>query len=44
LAAIKERERKEAEVLAAKKRQLEEQEPERAEKFIRKDVKDKEFR
>ena len=45
LAAIKERERKEAEVVAAKKRQLEvEEEPTRGEKFIRKDIKDKEFR
>jgi hypothetical protein len=53
LAAIKERERREAEAAAARKRQLEEEEggegasaatPSRGGKFIRKEVKDKEFR
>jgi hypothetical protein len=48
LAAIKERERREAEAAAARKRQLEGGEgaatPSRGGKFIRKEVKDKEFR
>jgi hypothetical protein len=48
LAAIKERERREAEAAAARKRQLEEEgaaaTPSRGGKFIRKEVKDKEFR
>jgi hypothetical protein len=48
LAVIKERERREAEALAAKKRQLEDDgggtTPGRGGKFIRKEIKDKEFR